>query len=69
MDVIFQCNGSPLENVDEFKYLGLIINRARNSPTAMLEKRISKAKVALNNIKCYTRLLGLFKRRVRIQLV
>jgi hypothetical protein len=42
MDTVFKCNGLPLENVEEFKYLGLIINRANNSPTAMLEKRICK---------------------------
>ena len=69
MDVTFQCNGSPLTNVDEFKYLGLIIKRNRNTPTAMLEKRISKARAAFNNIKSHTRLLGLFNRRVRIQIV
>jgi hypothetical protein len=36
MDVIFKCNGLELKNVSEFKYLGLIINRANNNPTAML---------------------------------
>ena len=66
MDVTFTCNGKPLENVEEFKYLGLIINRARNSPTAMLEKRICKTKAAFNKIKCQSHLLGLFNRRVRI---
>jgi hypothetical protein len=69
MNVDFICNGLPIENVAEFKYLGLIINRANNSPHTILEKRICKAKAAFNNIKCHTRLLGLFNRRVRIQLV
>jgi hypothetical protein len=69
MNVDFICNGLPIENVAEFKYLGLIINRANNSPHTILEKRIGKAKAAFNNIKCHTRLLGLFNRRVRIQLV
>lgn len=66
MDTVFTCNGLPLKNVEEFKYLGLIINRANNSPTAMLEKRICKTKAAFHKIKCHSRLLGLFNRRVRI---
>lgn len=43
MDVLFNCNGRSLENVTDFKYLGLIINRTNNSPVSMLEKRICKA--------------------------
>ena len=66
MDVQFKCNGKPLENVQEFKYLGLMINRANNNPSAMLENRIYKTKAAFNKIRCHTRLLGLFNRRVRI---
>jgi hypothetical protein len=37
MDTTFYCNGQPLKTVSEFKYLGLIINRANNSPMSMLE--------------------------------
>jgi hypothetical protein len=37
MDTVFMCNGEQLKNVTEFKYLGLIINRANNSPVSMLE--------------------------------
>ena len=66
MDVIFECNGKEIENVSEFKYLGLIINRENNSPVSMLEHRIKKAKAAFNSIKCHARLLGLHNRRVRI---
>mgnify|MGYP000028169113 FL=1 len=66
MAVDFTCNKLPIENVNEFKYLGLVINRAHNSPTTMLEKRISKAVSAFNNIKCHARLLGLVNRRVRV---
>ena len=70
MDVDFICNNMPIENVAEFKYLGLIIiNRANNSPVTILEKHICKAKAAFNSIKCHSRLLGLFNRRVRVQLV
>ena len=69
MDVEFVCDNMPIKNVAEFKYLGLIINRANNSPVTILEKRICKAKAAFNNIKCHSRLLGLFNRRVRVQLV
>jgi len=39
----FTCCNLPIENVAEFKYLGLIINRANNGPEAILEKRICKA--------------------------
>ncbi len=66
MSVEFICNKLPIENVSEFKYLGLVINRANNSPTTILDKRISKAVAAFNNIKCHARLLGLHNRRVRI---
>jgi hypothetical protein len=66
MDVEFTCNKLPIENVSEFKYLGLFINRANNSPTTMLDKRICKAVAAFNNIKCHARLLGLYNRRVRV---
>jgi hypothetical protein len=44
----FVCNNLPIENVNEFKYLGLYVNRAHNSPTVMLEKRILKAQAAFN---------------------
>jgi hypothetical protein len=55
-----------IENVAEFKYLGLIINRALNNPSSMLEQRLNKAKSAFYAVKCHARLLGLFNRRVRI---
>ena len=66
MDVVFSCYSKEIENVADFKYLGLIVNRAHNSPMSMLEHRISKAKAAFNSIKCHARLLGLHNRRVRI---
>jgi hypothetical protein len=66
MNVEFSCYDMPLENVSEFKYLGLVINRANNNPCTMLENRISKTEAAFHNIKCHTRLLGLFNRRVRV---
>jgi hypothetical protein len=69
MDVVFLCNNLPIENVSQFKYLGLVIDRAIATPATMLEKRICKAVAAFNNIKCHARLLGLHNRRVRIQLV
>ncbi len=66
MDVEFKCYGVPLKNVNEFKYLGLIINREKNNPSIMLTNRISKTESAFNSIKCHTRLFGLFNRRVRV---
>ena len=69
MDVNFYSNNIKIENVSEFKYLGLVKNRANNNPSTMLDKRLQKAKAAFNNIKCHARLLGLHNRRARIQLV
>ena len=60
MDVEFTSNALPIENVTKFKYLGLFIDRVNNNPSTMLEKRICKARAAFNNIKCHSRLLGLF---------
>jgi hypothetical protein len=37
MDETFKCNDREIENVAEFKYLGLIINRAKSNPGSMLE--------------------------------
>ena len=42
------CYDLPIKNVVDFKYLGLYINRANNSPSVMLEKRICKAQAAFN---------------------
>ena len=36
MDETFKCNGKEIENVAQFKYLGLIIDRAKNNPGSML---------------------------------
>jgi hypothetical protein len=69
MNVDFKCGDKSVENVAEFKYLGLIINRAKNHPGEMLAQRINKAKGAFYRIKCHARLLGLHNRRVRISLV
>jgi hypothetical protein len=35
MDVVFKCNGMKIENVAEFKYLGLVIDRTKNNPSTM----------------------------------
>ena len=37
MDETFKCDEREIENVAEFKYLGLIIDRAKNNPSSMLE--------------------------------
>ena len=66
MDETFKCGNFEIENVAEFKYLGLIANRAKSNPGSMLEQRLSKAKAAFYSIKCHARLLGLYNRRVRI---
>ena len=66
MHVEFKCYNQPLKNVDEFKYLGLIINRAKSHPAEMLNMRIKKTEAAFRSIKCHSRLLGLFNRRVRV---
>jgi hypothetical protein len=40
MDVSFYSNNIKIENVSEFKYLGLVIDRANNNPSTMLDKRV-----------------------------
>jgi hypothetical protein len=37
MDEKFHCSNVEIENVAEFKYLGLIIDRAKSNPGSMLE--------------------------------
>jgi hypothetical protein len=37
MDETFKCGEREIENVAEFKYLGLIIDRAKSNPSSMLE--------------------------------
>jgi hypothetical protein len=37
MDETFTCGEKAIENVADFKYLGLIIDRAKNNPSSMLE--------------------------------
>ena len=37
MDETFKCGNVEIENVAEFKYLGLIINRANSNPSSMLD--------------------------------
>jgi hypothetical protein len=69
MNAVFKCGNKDIENVAEFKYLGLMINRANNHPGQMLDHRINKTKAAFYRIKCHARLLGLHNRRVRIALV
>ena len=66
MNVVFNCYAQPLKTVDAFKYLGPIINRAKNNPAAILNMRIKKTEAAFRSIKCHSRLLGLFNRRVRV---
>jgi hypothetical protein len=46
------CNGQVVENVQEFKYLGLIIRNDAKCPSRMLESRIEKCQVAFNSIRC-----------------
>ncbi len=69
MDAQIVCNGRVIENVDEFKYLGLIISRFNRSPIRILEARVNKAIAAFNVVRYHARMLGLFNRRVRIQLI
>jgi hypothetical protein len=40
MDVTFYSNNREIENVQEFKYLGLVVSRLNNNPSRMLEMRL-----------------------------
>ncbi len=37
MDETFKCGEREIENVADFKYLGLIIDRANSNPSSILE--------------------------------
>ncbi len=37
MDETFKCGERAIENVADFKYLGLIIDRANSNPSSILE--------------------------------
>jgi hypothetical protein len=37
MDETFKCGEMEIENVADFKYLGLIIDRANSNPSSILE--------------------------------
>lgn len=37
MDETFTCGKNAIENVADFKYLGLVIDRAKNNLSSMLE--------------------------------
>jgi hypothetical protein len=37
MDETFMCGERAIENVADFKYLGLIIDRANSNPSSILE--------------------------------
>ncbi len=69
MNAQIVCNGRFIENVNEFKYLGLVISSFNRSPIRVLEARISKAIAAFNVVRYHARMLGLFNRRVCILLV
>ncbi len=65
-DAQLYCNGSVIENVKEFKYLGLIISGSNRTPVRILEARITKAIAAFNVVRYHARMLGLLNRRVRV---
>ncbi len=65
MDANFKCESQYIENVKQFRYLGLIIDSNGNHTSAILENRLLKAKAAFNAIKCHSHLLCLNNRRVR----
>ncbi len=66
MSTTLYCHEKALENVNEFKYLGVVISRSNNSPVRILDDRIDKATKAFYSVKCHARKLGLLNRRVRI---
>ena len=43
MDVVFKCDNLKIENVNEFKYLGLILSNKSSRPDILLKARMIKA--------------------------
>ena len=58
-----------MEQVEQFRYLGLEISCLRKSPVVMFEARLRAAKKAFFALTARARFLGISNVRVRIQLV
>ncbi len=59
-------NGIEINNVREFKYLGLYMFDNVVSPEKLLQIRLAAAKRTFNAVKCNCRILGISNVRVKI---
>ena len=57
---------SPIETVDQFKYLGLILQNKSCKPDVMLKARIVKAQQTFYAVRSNCRLLGISNVRVKL---
>ena len=61
-----KCGGTPLEEVKEFKYLGVQLSSSCLRPDGILRDRLAKSRQAFNAIRANCRLLGLTNARVKL---
>lgn len=59
-------NNQKIANVNEFKYLGLILSNSSSKPDILLKARISKAQRTFYAVKTNCKLLGITNVRVKL---
>lgn len=60
------CGQEALEQVDEFKYLGLKLSSNCRKPDGILRARLESARRSFNAVRANCQLLGLSNSRVRL---
>lgn len=61
-----QCNGSSLEQVSQFKYLGIVVRDNQGSPEKILLDRITATRKSFNALRSNARYLSINNCRVRV---
>ena len=64
-----KCGDTPLEEVEEFRYLGLLLKAKCLLPSGILLDRLQQSRKVFNAVRANCRLLGLSNPRVKLQLV
>jgi len=62
---IISLDGNELRNVEQFKYLGLIVAATATSPQQMMQARITATLKAFNALKIKCKILDVYNCRVR----
>jgi hypothetical protein len=59
-------NKEPIDTVDEFKYLGLMLSNSTCKPDVMLKARIFKAQRTFYAVRTNCKLMGITNVRVKL---